>query len=85
MKRLFMAIMLGSLLLPVGVLAHDGDFYRDRDGWRERDHRIARPGDPGYYCHRHRHGSRRRHCHNIYNDPHRVAAERWHPQPWWRR
>jgi hypothetical protein len=79
MKKAFMALMLGAVLLPASAFAHD-PYYRGY--WRDRfDSRYARPADRGYYCHRHwRNG--RLHCHNFYNDPHRVAAERAYPYPW---
>lgn len=84
MKRTFMAIMLGTLILPASGFAHD-PYYRDSYGWRDRiDRRIARPVDPGNYCHRHRRDGRL-HCHSVYNDPHGIAAERAYPFRWSRR
>jgi len=84
MKRTFMAIMLGTLILPAMGFAHD-QYYRDSYGWRDRiDRRIARPADPGYYCHRHRRDGPL-HCHSVYNDPHGVAAQRAYSYPPWRR
>jgi hypothetical protein len=86
MKKAFMALVLGTLLWPADGLAHD-TYYREAYGSRDRfEHRVARPGDPGFYCHRHpRRGYRdepRRHCHSIYNDPHGIAADRGYARPW---
>lgn len=84
MKKAIMAFVLGTFVLPASVFAHDS-YYPNRYGWRDRvDRRIARPSDPGYYCHRHR-GDDRIHCHSVYNDPHGIASERAYPYPSWRR
>jgi hypothetical protein len=83
MSKIFMALILGTVLWPAVAFAHD-PYYRNYY-WRDRvERRIARPGDPGFYCHRH---SPRlyRHCHSIYNDPHRVVADRSYPYPRYRR
>jgi hypothetical protein len=88
MKRLLLSLTFGTMLLPSVGLAHDGRYWETYDR-RYGYERAARPGDPGYYCHRHtRKLSRddtRRHCHSIYNDPHGVFADRYYPPPWWRR
>jgi hypothetical protein len=48
MKKAFMALILGTALSPS---AHD-PYYRDSYRWRDRfERRVARPGDPGFYCH----------------------------------
>jgi hypothetical protein len=88
MKKTLVALIAGAVLLPSIGFAHDVRRW-DNDGRRERYERVARPGDPGYYCHRHPRSTHRddarRHCHNAYNDPHRPAGHRGSWFPWWRR
>jgi hypothetical protein len=86
MKKAFMALMLGTALWPADGFAQD-PYYRDSYRSRDRfERRVARPGDPGFYCHRHPRTSYRdeprRHCHSISNDPHGVVADRAYPRPW---
>jgi len=85
MKRTMTAIILGTALLPAVSFSHDGRRH-DHDRWRHRYDRVARPGDPGYYCHTHKRkihrDDSRRHCHSIYNDPHRDVRDRDFRYPW---
>lgn len=91
MKKIFLALILGTILTPATSYAHDNqrrwDAYGRGDPYAQRE---ARPGDPGYYCHRHERKIHkddvRRHCHSIYNDDHGVYAnQRRNQSPWWRR
>jgi hypothetical protein len=51
MKKAFMALILGTALWSSDGFAHD-PYYRDWYRWRDRfERRVARPGDPGFYCH----------------------------------
>ena len=88
MKRALMAITVVTILLPTISLSHEGR-RRDDDRWRDRYERVARPGGPSYYCHRHERrihrDDTRRHCHSVYNDPHGVVRDRPFRNPWSRR
>lgn len=91
-KSLLSALILGAMLAPAITFAHDSqrrwDAYHD---WgRQYGQREARPGDPGYYCHRHQRRIHkddvRRHCHSIYNDEHNIYSHRRRgSSPWWSR
>ena len=89
MKRTIVAIILGTLFLPGLGFSHDVRSRVDYLRWRHDAGPVARRGDPGYYCHRHEQrlhaDDKRRHCHNAYNDPHRVTRDRDFGRPWWRR
>jgi len=86
MQSILVAFVAGALSLPSLSFAHD---TRRWDDGRGRYERAARPGDPGYYCHRHERkihkDDTRRHCHSAYNDPHRPTGGRDFWFPWWRR
>jgi hypothetical protein len=87
MKRTMTAIILGTAWLPAVSFSHDGRRH-DHDRWRHSYDRVARPRDPGYYCDTHKRKihrddtRRRRHCHSIYNDPHRDVRDRDFRYPW---
>jgi len=89
MKKTFMAIVLGTILLPGVVFSHDGRSRQDYAVWRHNSGPVARRGDPGYYCHKHERklhpDDKRRHCHSSYNDPHGAVRGRDFRHPWWRR
>ena len=89
MKRAMLAIILGTLLLPELGFSHEVRSRLDDLRWRHDAGPVARPKDPGYYCHRHERkihpDDKRRHCHSAYNDPHGVARDRDFRRPWWRR
>lgn len=93
MKKILLALMLGTVLLPIESFANDP--HRRWNAYGRDDHytaRAAHPSDPGYYCHRHERKIHRddvrRHCHSAYSDPHGVYTHerrRSAPSPWWRR
>lgn len=83
MKTTILAALLGVTLLPTVSFAHDGD----RRGWDRYDRRVynsgraVEPGDPGYYCHKHKRkihkeDNGRKHCHSAYNDEHNPDSWR---------
>jgi len=89
MKKIFLALMFGTMLLPPESFADDRrrwDSYGSRGRYEQRE---AQSGDPGYYCHRHERKTHkddvRRHCHSAYSDEHGMYADRRRPSPWWRR
>lgn len=81
MKRIILAVLVGTLLFPAASFAHD---ERGRDRYERRvyhDGRAAEPGDPGYYCHKHKRKTHktdngRKHCHSAYNDEHNPDSWR---------
>ena len=81
MKRTILAVALGTMLFPAGSFAHDRGAPDPYDRGLYRATRDPQPGDPGYYCHRHKrktsdNDTGRRHCHSVYNDEHNPDAWR---------
>ena len=81
MKRTILAVALGTMLFPAGGFAHDRRAPDPYDRGLYRETRDPQPGDPGYYCHRHKRkvndkDTGRRHCHSAYNDEHNPGAWR---------
>ncbi|MBM4264375.1 MAG: hypothetical protein FJ143_08145 [Deltaproteobacteria bacterium] len=75
MKRKILAILLGLTFFPALSFAHDQRGWDRYDRRVYNDGRSAQPGDPGYYCHKHKrktgkHDNGRKHCHSVYNDEH---------------
>lgn len=80
MRITILAVLVGMTLLPTVGLAHDGRSWDRGDRGEYRPIRGAQPGDPGYYCHRHKKktnlNNNRKHCHSIYNDEHNPDSWR---------
>ena len=80
MKRTIFAILLGMTLLPAPGFAHDSRGWDRTDRRVYSESRAAQPGDPGYYCHKHKRKTNkddtRRHCHSVYNYEHNPDSWR---------
>ena len=89
MKKIFLALMFGTMLLPTEGFGDDRRRWDSYGRPGRYEQRQSQPTDPGYYCHRHERKIHkddvRHHCHSVYNDEHNSYADRRRPSPWWRR